>query len=603
MIALIAVIVILSAALYWVVASKQAALPAPVRDFVTDVGSRLRISPLVENNITNENLEPAPPTSSRAAFARLSASGINRTGLLARQTIVPSNLGKNIKADLKVCGIGSSCSGDVGSAFWAQEATINNQDLKRGLTWSVDSKEVDSGLLQISNAPFGSGWPVEAFYTQNVALGTFVFDFNSVVFSQTAPKPIRRTISIIGAKPANPSYYIRVVPIKNGQVIGAPTNEVNVKLVPPPDDSQLKLYSPPKIYSIKIKQFTPLLSPDKGVCSHAMILETDYMFGNTLKKAGDRICPAPYKGIGEKIWYEQLWDAMSSGVAWVSNAYNDLKSAVVDAVGSVACGGDSDCKKLLSAGLDIGLTALGVPPSIPNFDQLVDGGFDYLASEMSSAAGCPDAVCKDLVKKSLSQALEKKKNVNPGCMDAAQAHDMGIEPVCLPNGVKAHWDPAATYRDANAVLEVTRNMLDAPKQANSSYRILISSQAKNSQVVGGKIINIEPYNKTLEIKEPLSGEMFQYKTMPLPLLEKGQKITIPIYFAAKEYWVPGHKELMGGWSTVTYKDGWPQYQYDDWWLFYYGADLTLDAKIDGCQYYGGINCNISEDIKNYAIQY
>jgi hypothetical protein len=50
-----------------------------------------------------------------------------------------------------------------------------------------------------------------------------------------------------------------------------------------------------------------------------------------------------------------------------------LKSGIIDVVGSVACGGDETCKMALAAGLDIGMVALGIPPTLPNFDQLMDG--------------------------------------------------------------------------------------------------------------------------------------------------------------------------------------------------------------------------------------
>jgi hypothetical protein len=192
---------------------------------------------------------------------------------------------------------------------------------------------------------------------------------------------------------ALPTYYLRVVPLINGKIAGAATNQVIVKTVNPPDG--FKFYTPPKIYEVKIKEFDPLLAPDKGVCSNAMILDTDAYVsepGSLLpdfKKAGDRICPSPFMGIGEKSWYEQLWDGLKSGLSWVSKAYDTLKSSVVDIVGSVACAGDSTCKMALSAGLDIGLTAMGLPPSIPNFDQLSDQGLNYLASEISSQVGCP----------------------------------------------------------------------------------------------------------------------------------------------------------------------------------------------------------------------
>jgi hypothetical protein len=58
---------------------------------------------------------------------------------------------------------------------------------------------------------------------------------------------------------------------------------------------------------------------------------------------------------------------------------------------------------------------------------------------------------------------------------------------------------------------------------------------------------------------------------------------------------------MDGWSTVIYHDGYPEYQYNDWWLLYLGANLNLNVNIDGCEYQGGNECIISNASKNTVI--
>jgi hypothetical protein len=126
--------------------------------------------------------------------------------------------------------------------------------------------------------------------------------------------------------------------------------------------------------------------------------------------------------------------------------------------------------------------------------------------------------------------------------------------------------------------------------------------AYNDKVIGHKIINIEPYGKSLTITEPLEGLLFNSAFVSIPPLENpGDKYELPIQFVAQEYWVPGHKDLMGGWTTVVYKDGWPQYQYDDWWLLYYGADLTLNASIVACDPYTNSACVSSQQTQYHQI--
>ncbi len=558
----------------------------------------------------------------------------------------PAAIKLDAKAELEICGLGRSCSGDMGSVNWLKEAWISAKSYQRALRFSADSKLADGGILEISRVSLAGEWPAKTIYSAPLALGETVFDFSTLFVaksesleksteavkdaSSTVPdlsKKIDASKLIKPAKPVplaplkislkkeiefdalklaslQPTYFLRVVPTKGGQLAGKASNEIKVKMVAPQDQTEIKLYSPLKIYDVEIESFQPVRAPQSGVCSNAMILDTPGLvpvvggIGFEQKQAGDRICPAPYRGVGEKAWYEYLWDSITSGVSWISEAYNDLKSAVVSAVGSVACGGDDTCEKALSAGLDMGLVALGIPPTLPNFDQLVDGGFDYLAGELSVAAGCPDAVCREAIKKGLKEALDQKKNPNPGCMDAAVAHDMGMEPLCLPDGMRAHFDPAAMHRGAEVVLTVRRNSTPVPDEkliASSAYRLLISFPARNEKAIGHKIINIEPYNRSVTIEKALEGSLFGMKVLDIPYLEPGGSMDIPVQLTPVEYWAPGHKEAMEGWTTVVYKDGWPQYQYDDWWLFYYGAELNVIAQIDGCKYQGGNECIISTD--------
>ena len=92
-------------------------------------------------------------------------------------------------------------------------------------------------------------------------------------------------------------------------------------------------------------------------------------------------------GNAEKGWVENLcaksshsdswWDDFIGGIEDIvsfaaslvdnfADAYATVKAAVISSV----CGGNSDCETVMSAGVDAGLAALGVPPSIPNFNQL-----------------------------------------------------------------------------------------------------------------------------------------------------------------------------------------------------------------------------------------
>ncbi len=90
-------------------------------------------------------------------------------------------------------------------------------------------------------------------------------------------------------------------------------------------------------------------------------------------------------------------DLVSDAVNYVSKLWEDIQDAVVnvvvDAINAaniVDCG--KTCRDVLETGLEVGLASMGIPPSLPNFDQLVDQGVDYLAAQVASQTGIPPEV-------------------------------------------------------------------------------------------------------------------------------------------------------------------------------------------------------------------
>ena len=102
-----------------------------------------------------------------------------------------------------------------------------------------------------------------------------------------------------------------------------------------------------------------------------------------------------------KSWWEEAWDAISDFfsdlvdftaklVNWVSKAYADLKAGVVNiAVSALPETWQGPMRKALTAMVDYGLASIGIPPTLPNFDQLATMGKDYLATVAMEQAGIP----------------------------------------------------------------------------------------------------------------------------------------------------------------------------------------------------------------------
>ena len=117
---------------------------------------------------------------------------------------------------------------------------------------------------------------------------------------------------------------------------------------------------------------------------------------------------------------------------WVSTTYADIKESVITFIventpigdlckaAAEGAGGDTDtCRKIVRAAIDAGLAACcGIPPSIPNFDQLVAEGEDYLieaAAEELRAQGVPcEETCEDALREGYDKVKEGMSDSGSG---------------------------------------------------------------------------------------------------------------------------------------------------------------------------------------------
>jgi hypothetical protein len=134
-------------------------------------------------------------------------------------------------------------------------------------------------------------------------------------------------------------------------------------------------------------------------------------------KVGERVYLPPKKD--DDGWFDKVTDTVgdvaeyaTGAVNWVSDSYDDLKAQVVDAVaGAIPILSDDLKKKLVGMALDAALASMGVPPSLPDFDQLVDQGADYLARKIAEEAGIPEEASRQVVQR---LAAEARKTASGG---------------------------------------------------------------------------------------------------------------------------------------------------------------------------------------------
>lgn len=170
-----------------------------------------------------------------------------------------------------------------------------------------------------------------------------------------------------------------------------------------------------------------------------------------------------------KSWWGELWDGIVSFfktiidvvakvVNWASTSFAKLKAGIISFIAANFPLIPDDLRGYLQVALtmlvDSGLASLGIPPSLPNFDQLANGGLDYLAKEGLAAAGVEADAITDAV---LSQA---KSVIKAKLADSTNS--------ASPNPLNApflHPDSAKLYQPAYIDVKVSNTYTDKPSLA------------------------------------------------------------------------------------------------------------------------------------------
>ena len=199
--------------------------------------------------------------------------------------------------------------------------------------------------------------------------------------------------------------WVRVVALDaSGAAIGTPSQPVHVLYGtrPPPAPIDLAGAHPwPYLY-----QLTPVHAAAPDYQYHFVVTQDVKFFGSILWHLGDKVTIHP----SSSSWFDDLCSFVGSVVSWVKNAwdwiaseYSDIKEKVAEAVATALGCGDA-CKGIIEGAIDAGLAAVGLPPTLPDFDQLVAQGEDYLVAEMAEETGLPEDECRQIAEKTVAVA-------------------------------------------------------------------------------------------------------------------------------------------------------------------------------------------------------
>jgi hypothetical protein len=198
-------------------------------------------------------------------------------------------------------------------------------------------------------------------------------------------------------------YYVRVVLKKaGGGVLGAPSNAVYIAFeqMPPPQDIELVMGSHPQVRYDSYRPVQPddwaqlcireyFGPPVGGMFGQPGLFQPGMIFdacaehdSGFLEDVSDALSDF-FGALGHLV------DSVGAIYEWAKSQAVALAASALDGLGLPCPCPIGSCEDCLSAALDYGLASLGIPPTLPSFDELVNEGVDYLAATIAAETGLP----------------------------------------------------------------------------------------------------------------------------------------------------------------------------------------------------------------------
>jgi hypothetical protein len=592
------------------------------------------------------------------------------------------------RSDLTICNLGTGCTGDVASNFKSTYGTIasNAEDQLHEFYWTTTARGTTDILWQISTQPFQAGFQphpaglVAAGCQPGSGNGSFLVDFADLNAYLPGPAGcgssdptwyITPYLSIenLFSQSESMTYYARFTPMTGNQPAGDPSNTVLIHYGPGEDviEAVIEEHLPP-IYQIEIVDFQPIKLPDMTYWGCVSIISLDYdkiydsfykrlspVFTdskikelatdlyNELKAVQDNnmiVCPTAYQGGDDDSsilseWGSSLmeglnafWETIQSAVEGIKNTAVNLAAEAINTLG-IDC--EATCKANLKFGIETGLTYFtGVPPTLPDFDKLVDEGINYAIQMAAAEAGIPcTEECQDALRNGLKEVadLVKQTSSQPACVDADWAHLLGKNAFCFPEGVVTEPVPEGLRENAGVAVRITRPVSTAgiptpdysyfdmpafvlrvrvfetnPGAAGRTYTYdyyykvpswveeFLGSEQNEVIQSDHTSYNSQNYKYFTISATPVDvgGQVFLPHSIPIPPLTPGEEFTIPMSLGQDIYYFDEHIVALDealkarGLATEDVTNeaglvgvgGW-----DDWDCLYNGGTIKVRAEL------------------------
>lgn len=206
------------------------------------------------------------------------------------------------------------------------------------------------------------------------------------------------------------------------------------------------------------------------------------------------------------------------------------------------------------------------------------------------------------------------------CVDIEDAHNQGFEPFC-PDPNRA-WKPAPGAEFVGPSIRVKITRKEASENSNygtdagsvqyqdaTKYALKLTNATINESRIGQVVpawagysesytkdscsnTSCKPYSSGapicyfgyggqiavpcwFEVMTALQGSLYRDMEFPIPWLDFGKSVEMPVYYPQKTFWVPGKQYEI---SEVTDPENWKHLYGDDWnYLYFYGVQ-TFKAE-------------------------
>ncbi|MGI9350059.1 MAG: hypothetical protein ACR2O3_00735 [Rhizobiaceae bacterium] len=498
--------------------------------------------------------------------------------------------------------------------------------LKR-FQWDISAvPDATVALWQVSTVPFPAfageeestnfkeltKWSVVAHPADN--RGSFEIDFNTVIAEANLDAPPE-------------SFYVRIIPLSgllNGKPVGLPSNVIRVyyggQEPPAPEidmtymQEHLEALVEKPLFSVRIKSFTPPIFDTGNKWGCVVVVEHPKWWSEGIGitaqvgkdfanhyPVGAELCPKPYRGDSGKItnfddFVEFVFDAWD----WVGNRYDDLIDIAVTVTLKATGFGqqcllvaeltnessvEDVCESGARVAVNAGMVALGLPPSIPSYNELVDKGVDHAVelaiAEFEAKTGVPClGPCEDALRAGFEAAAEeiKRQPDRTACVDPKEARKHGREPMCLPEDLVVRPAPGTQYVPPVAEIEITRRPdVELPWGKKHPDCYAFARLEFNNFFPGGIVYGKTTQQSVQVNAQAISGDLFkaQYRDLQLNM-PQSESVTMALIFDdALKHQFPWTKKL---WQTsqITQRDELGPFG-PNWFQLFLESQMTMTA--------------------------